>query len=157
MNDDDREFSGLGGLFGAEQAALQPGLKAVQDVSATPKPTGVMLRFFCQTCGQPADMEIEYPEVVALKYGVNPAIAFRQFPNMVRSATRWEFRPDENGWLPDISCKVCSRKVEVIVEPHEPERFLQGARRRGFINTAGEAQVSQLCAKMAQGGAGVRR
>jgi hypothetical protein len=147
------------GVFGAEQAALQPGLKRHRTVHAQPAEEGVVLQFECQVCGQPSVITVEYPEVVALKYGVNPVIAFRNHPSMLKEPTRWEFSPSQNGWNPDITCRACNAncKKDVLIEPHEPELMLAGARRRGFINAGGEHQVSAICAKVAQAGQGVRR
>lgn len=145
------------GVFGAEQAALQPGLKKHQAVHAKPSESGVVLQFECQVCGQPATLEVEYPEIVALKYGVNPVIAFRGHPNVLTNPTRWEFLPHQNGWKPEIRCQGCGSQADVIIEPHEPENYLKGARRRGYINAAGEQQVSAICTQVAQHGQGVRR
>lgn len=146
------------GTFGAEQAALQPGLKKLQTVAYQPTEEGIMLQFHCQVCGQTTLLTAEYPEIVALKYGVNPVLAYQNYPNMLQSPTRWEFVPRVNGWTPDMKCSGgCGASVDLLVEPHEPERYLQAARRRGFINEAGEAQVSAICAKFRQGGQGVRR
>jgi hypothetical protein len=152
------------GVFSAEQAALRPGLKQLRTVHAVVRPEGILMQFDCQVCGIPTVMMIEYPEVVALKYGVNPVIAFRAHPSILQEPTRWEFSPgatvnDPTGWRPDIKCCQCNANAnkDFCIEQHEPELLLQGARRRGYINPAGEQQISQICAQAAQGGQGVRR
>ena len=155
--DHDAESLALGGVFGADQAALQPGLKRHQSVPHRILQGGVELKFDCQSCGMPILLVVEYPEIVALKYGVNPAVAFRFKKVMATEPTSFEFLPHQNGWLPKTHCHACNKPVEIVVEPHEPENYLKGARRRGFINAQGEHQISQLCAQVAQGGQSVRR
>jgi hypothetical protein len=152
------------GVFGAEQAALRPGLKQLRTVHAVIRPDGVLLQFDCQTCGIPTVMTIEYPEIVALKYGVNPVVAFQAHPHVLQEPTRWEFAPgrsvnDATGWRPDAKCRQCNANAskDLCIEQHEPELLLQGARRRGYINPVGEQQISNICAKVAQGGRNVRR
>lgn len=144
------------GIFGSEQAALAPGLDQHTNVVATVAQHAVLLRFDCQVCGQTTVCEVHYPEIVALKYGVNPAVAFRAHPAL-ESTTRWEYLPHAGGWNPKTKCSECRAGLDIVVEPHEPERFLQAARRKGFINAAGERQVSQICAAAAQAGHAVVR
>ena len=146
------------GVFGADQAAIQPGLKRHRTVNHQLDESGVVFQFECQVCGQPSVLTVEYPEMVALKYGVNPVIAFRAHPKVLKELTRWEFSPGDNGWKPDVKCMACNAThKDLIIEPHEPELHLQGARRRGYINGQGEHTVSQICAQYAQAGQGVRR
>lgn len=161
------EYDGFGdvistttGVFGEEQAGLQPGYKKHRAVHGQPTQTGVVFQSECQVCGQPFLLEVEYPEMVSLKYGVNPVIAFRGRPNVLSNPTAWRFDPGQNGWgcNENVKCNNCYRHgVDIIIEPHEPEKILQAARRRGFINPAGEHEVSAICAQVAQSGQGVRR
>lgn len=149
--------NGTNGVFGGEQAAIKNGLIDHQGVSAQVAPNAVILTFQCQVCGKPTKCHVEYPEMVALKYGVNPAIAFRQAPQLLSETTRWEYLPYEGGWNPKAKCSDCNASLDIVVESHEPERFLSAARRRGYINQAGEHQVSQICAQAAAAGHSVRR
>lgn len=146
------------GVFGAEQAALRPGLKQLRTVHAVVRPNGILMQFDCQVCGTPTVMSIEYPELVALKYGVNPVIAFQGQPKMLKEPTRWEFAPgasinDPTGWRPDIKCSQCNANAgkDLCIEQHEPELLLKGARQRGYIDEGAEAQISNHCASVAKG------
>ena len=152
------------GVFGPEQAALRPGLKNLRTVHAVVRPDGVWMQFDCQVCGIPTVMRIEYPEMVALKYGVNPLIAYRSHPDVLKSPTRWEFSPgrsvnEPTGWRPDIKCGQCNANAskDLCIEQHEPELLLKSARARGYIKPQGEQWHSQVCAQAAQAGQGVRR
>ncbi len=150
-------IEGVNGIFGAEQAGLDSGLKKHDSVHAKATPRALVFQLNCQGCGKPTHLEVEWPELVALKYGVNPVIAFRGRPNMLQSPTRWEFRPAEQAWRPEIKCRNCGFHVPLRVAPDEPERHLAVARRREFINQQGEHAVAQICAQAAAGGAAVRR
>lgn len=145
------------GIFGADQPGMEPGLKKHESVLAKPTREGVVLELSCQGCGKPTKMTIEWPEVVALKYGVNPVIAFRAHPGVVKFPTRWEFLPHEHSWRPEMKCRHCQFWIPLRISPDEPERFLKVGRRNGLIHPAGEKQVSQVAAAAAAQGQAVRR
>lgn len=145
------------GVFGATEPGIDAGLKRYESVQAKPTAGGVVLQLSCQGCGRPTQLHVEWPEMVALKYGVNPAVAFRGHPGMLKTPTRWEFRPDEQAWRPDLECRHCGFYIPLRISPAEPERFLAAGRRAGFINPPGEHQVSQIAAMAAKQGQAVRR
>jgi hypothetical protein len=145
------------GVFGATEAGLDPGLKKHEDVQVKTTKHGVVFQLSCQGCGKPTQMTVEWPEMVALKYGVNPAIAFRGHSGMIQNPTRWEFRPDEQAWRPDMQCRHCQFHIPLRVSPAEPERFLAAGRRSSYINPQGEQQVAQIAAAAARQGQAVRR
>ena len=132
------------------------GLKNHDSVKPFVTPQGVALQFECQGCGNPKKLIVEYPEMIALKYGVNPEIAFRGIPGVLDEPTRWEFLPAEQSWRPDRRCPGCFW-FPIRIDPQEPERYLQMARRRGYINPAVEQKLSAIAAKAAQNGQAVRR
>lgn len=159
-----RDFDAFGdvreevrGIFGAEQAAIEPGLKKFESVHVQPTKEGVVLQVSCQGCSRPTHIIMEWPEAVALKYGVNPEFAFHGHPRIVNFPTKWEFLPHENAWRPDMRCGKCGFHFPVRISPDEPERFLKVGRQQGFINPDGEAQVSRIAAVAAQRGQAARR
>ncbi|MCP4242344.1 MAG: hypothetical protein GY772_17455 [bacterium] len=135
------------GIFGSEQAGLEPALRNHDAVTAKPTSEGLVLQMTCQGCGVPTHITAEWPEVVALKYGVNPVVAFRQH-RVLSDPTPWEFLPHEHAWRPALKCSRCSFNLPVRIEPHEPEKHLAAARRAGFINRTGEDQVSRIAASV---------
>lgn len=147
-----------GSLVGA---GIQEGWGAHRTVHAQPQREGLIFQFECSICGTITLLQAEWPEMVALKYGVNPTVAFRQLPNLLKEPTDWAFQKNENGeagWRPDVKCTSCPAKLDLLIEPHEPERYLAAARRAGFINPQGEQQISQICSQIAaQAGNGGRR
>jgi hypothetical protein len=145
------------GIFGNEQASLEPGLKKHDSVHTKPDKAGVVLQMTCQGCGRPTHMTVEWPEMVALKYGVNPVIAFRGNPGLLREPTPWEFLPHEAAWRPRLRCRQCNFHFPVRIEPHEPERLLAAGRRQGFILPRGEAEVSRIALQAAEAGQAARR
>ena len=145
------------GIFGADQPGMEPGLKKHETVNVQPTKEGVVMQMSCQGCGRPTHMTVEWPEVVALKYGVNPVVAFRAHPGVVKYSTRWEFLPREHAWRPELKCSNCQFWFPLRISPEEPERFLAAGRRHGFILPAGEQEVSRVAAMAAQMGQAVRR
>lgn len=145
-------IQGFNGVFEGSE-----GLKSHSLVKAETKNNGLALQFECQGCGAPTEMLVEYPELVAMKYGVNPMIAFHNVRGILAEPTRWEYRPDEDSWRPDLKCTICGFFFPIRIARHECERHLAMARGRNFINPQGEARVSQICAAAANGGQAVRR
>ena len=109
---------------------------------------GVNLEFSCQGCGRSTRVTLEWPELVALKYGHNPAIIFARAPQLVQTPMSWVW--GEDGWRPDAKCPHCGFYFGLRLNSGEPEAILKHGRRAGFINPAGEQQVSQFCARATQ-------
>lgn len=157
--------AGAFGIFGAEQAALDAGLKRHDSVQAIPTQHGVIMQFSCQGCGRPTQLTVEWPEMIAIKYGVNPVMAYQQYPQALQEPVRWEWmqnHPDprkrEFAWRPDLKCRHCQYWYPLRVERTEPEKYLAAGRAAGFVNQQLEGQLSQICAAVAQQGkAAVRR
>jgi len=110
---------------------------------------GVALEFACRGCAVPKEVVLEWPEVIALKYGIDPALAFRNNTNVLSNPTHFQFKSEEGGWVPDLRCPSCDFALAVVVGPDEPERWLASARRSGAINPQSEQQLSQFVAGMA--------
>jgi len=143
-------INGSSGIFGAEQAGLIPGLKAHDSVHVKPTREGVVFQLSCQGCGKATHLTVEWPELVALKYGVDPAIAFRGHPRIIPNPTSWRWRPEDQAWSPNIKCSGHSCYwIPLRIDFSEPEKYLKVARREGYINQRGEQLVSQIAAKAA--------
>jgi hypothetical protein len=111
---------------------------------------GVALEFACRGCATPKEFVLEWPEVIALKYGIDPALAFRAHQNVIVRPTHFEFKADDGGWVPvDDRCPTCNFVYAVVVGPDEPERWLASARRSGAINPQTELQLSQFVSGIA--------
>lgn len=110
---------------------------------------GVALEFACRGCAVPKEVVLEWPEVIALKYGIDPALAFRANPNVIAHPTHFQYNAEEGGWVPDIRCPSCNFGLAVVVAPDEPERWLASARRSNAISPQAEQQLSQFVASVA--------
>lgn len=144
------------GIFGAENAGLQPTLKDHDAVVAQVERDGLLLKFCCDGCGAETTLLVEWPELVALKYGLNPAHAFQNRPGIIAGRPMdWSYDTDEQRWKPHAQCRAKCRTFHygVRLTPDEPERYLQQGRRARYINAAGEQQISTLCAQIAGAGA----
>lgn len=138
-------MSGIGmGIF--ENSALGEHDAVVHRVQRD----GVVLEFACRGCATPKAFTLEWPEVIALKYGIDPALAFRNQQNVIQHPTHFEFKSEQGGWIPiDERCSSCNFVFAVVVGPDEPERWLSSARRTGAINPQAEQQLSQYVSRVA--------
>ena len=105
---------------------------------------GVRYEFQCQGCGRSTRITVEWPELVAIKYGHNPALIFSRYPQVVQHPMSWTYRPEEGRWGPEAKCPHCGFTFAIRMSPNEPESHLKVGRQRGFINPVGEKQVSDL-------------
>jgi len=110
---------------------------------------GVALEFACRGCAVPKEVVLEWPEVIALKYGIDPALAFRSQQNIITRPTHFEFKADEGGWVPELRCPTCDFALAVVVGPDEPERWLASARRSNAVSPQLEQQLSNYVARIA--------
>ena len=115
-------------------------------------PEGVKLSFRCQGCGDTIDMVLEWPEIIALKYGVDPALAYRGRQQIVQTPMPFTFSTKENSWAPMGKCATsnCQWAYGIRIATHEPERWLAQARRSNYIPTQAEAQLSNYCDNLAR-------
>ena len=143
---------GQQGIFGAEMGGLEPTLQKHDSVRHVIKPEGLVLEMYCPGCGTPTTVTVEYPELIAMKYGVNPVRAFQRFPQILRSPTNWRFLDEEQAWRPDMKCPTCNFNISLRLSPGETDRHLQVARRRSFLSPQLEQQASQIAAQVAQSG-----
>ncbi|MDD5007591.1 MAG: hypothetical protein PHC68_04200 [Syntrophorhabdaceae bacterium] len=133
-------FDGLGG-----QA-----LKTHDSVHSEVTKDGLVLEFYCHGCGKPRQLVVEYPELIALRYGVNPAVAFRGQTRILATPINWRFVSEENAWKPDMTCDGCAFHLFVRIAPSEPQKYLEAARQKGLLAPQYEQQLSQIASQAAQ-------
>jgi len=125
------------------------GLRAHDSVSTAVRPEGVVLEFVCQGCSRGQQVTLEWPEVIALKYGVDPAFAYRGRQDIVRSPMSFKPLSKESAWAPQETCSNDGWHYALRIFFDEPERWLQQARRAGYIGTQAEQQLSQFATQIA--------
>jgi hypothetical protein len=145
------------GIFSGESAGIEPGLQNFDRAQTVAKPDGVKIVMHCravagsgQGCGRAVEIDIEYPELVALKYGISPHAAFQGQPNVSAQPGEWRYNEREQAWFPLLACPNCRTLTLVFVTPEEAEKHLATARRQGWINPKGEQFASQVAAARAQ-------
>lgn len=143
----------MGGIFGSAE-----GLSAHDNTRDVVTKEGVRLEFNCAGCNWPLALTIEYTEMIALKYGLDPVAAFQQQPQLIQhEAVKWSFDDDERAWKPQLKCSNCPFHYALRLEPHEPEKFLAQARHAGYVDPEGEARVSQWCVQVREAKLASRR
>jgi len=139
------------GIFSAEAsniAGRNGGLTAHDQAKTVPMQQGVMVIMNCRGCPRPLQITIEYPELVAIKYGVSPHEAFARHPHIVQELTEWRYNPDQ-GWWPVRVCPGCRNIAGPMFTFEEAEALLSNARRRNWIHTAGEQGVAAIAHQVA--------
>jgi hypothetical protein len=144
------------GIFAGESAGLEPGLENFDRAQTVAKNDGVKVVMHCravagsgQGCGRAIQLSIEYPELVALKYGISPHAAYAGSTVMADPA-EWRYNEREQAWFPLQSCPNCRTLTLVFVTPEEAEKHLATARRQGWIDPRGEQFASQVAAQRAK-------
>lgn len=138
------------GIFGASGTGQDSTLQAHDNVRHKVCEQGVNLEFECPGCGRSTQILVEWPELVAMKYGHNPADVFARYPQVVQTPMSWIFNPGEQAWAPEAKCPHCGFNFCIRMSPGEPESYLKQGRRANWINQVGERQVSQICTAAAQ-------
>jgi hypothetical protein len=149
---DDKNFDRFHDVvIGNRGIAEGQALSEHEQVHSAVTPEGPVLEFTCQGCGTPIQMTLEWPEVIALKYGIDPALCWRGQQQVVGNPMPFSYSSKENAWVPLGRCGngACNWYYGIRIFPHEPERWLQQARRSRFIDTVVENQLSQYATAMA--------
>lgn len=137
------DFDGFGDVINGSYGIFGDELKQVNDARAATEKEGVCFEFLCQGCGRPTQIHASWPEIISLKYGVDPA-------QSMGTETRWFFVKEEHAWTPGMRCPYCQFALSLRVKPHEPDGYLKDGKQRGFLAMETEAQLTQRAAAMAQ-------
>jgi hypothetical protein len=142
------------GIFGGSDANIagpEGGLESFDKPTTTPTPEGVAVGMSCRGCGRPAQLMVEYPELVAIKYGVSPPTAYRSLPQApMREVVEWRYSTTQQGWFPIKTCAHCGTLCAPIFSPEEAEAHLGRARRNGWTREQAEKDLSMLAYHVAQ-------
>jgi hypothetical protein len=134
-----------GGIFGNDQAALQPGHQKHHSVATNLEPDGLHMHFDCRTCGKPRHLIATYPELLSCFFGVPPQATFGPQIGV------WTHSPDK-GWVPVIKCPSCPDNLQPGLSPREIKTGLEYARQAGWLPPQIEQQVNQRVMQLRGGG-----
>jgi hypothetical protein len=141
------------GIFGGTDANIagpEGGLQSFDKPSTTPTPQGVAVGMSCRGCGRPAQLMVEYPELVAIKYGVSPLYAFQGMsPPPLSEPIEWRYSTSQQGWFPVKTCGWCHTLCAPIFSPEEAEAHLARARRNGWTRQDAEKGLSEIAYRAA--------
>lgn len=131
-----------GGIFGNDQAALQPGHQKHHSVASNLEPDGLHMHFDCRTCGKPRHLVAHYAELLSCFYGVPPQASLQgvQIPGMHLSM--WTHSPAD-GWVPVVKCTGCPDNLQPGISFKEIQGILEHARRAGWLPQQAEQQLTQ--------------
>lgn len=142
------EWSRCKGIFGAE-CALGDAMGAFESAQTRSDKDGVMVKGACNRCGDGHKVVVEYAELIALKYGLSPHVAFHG-TNVLQSPCAWMYDNDQHAWYPTgLRCH-CGETYTVYISSTEGEGHLRTARQRGFLPPQAEQQLSQHASQISQ-------
>lgn len=148
----DDVVEGQRGIFGGAEASVT-GRGAMDDwISARTQPTpeGLVIRLMCESCGTPREVTPEYAELIAIKYGLQPHVAFNG-QGVLKHPTLWGFDQNHRAWFPDAKCP-CGMALRPLITVAEAGKALDVAVNSGWIPLKFVQDLSRFCAQMQQRG-----
>jgi hypothetical protein len=121
---------------------------------AVARPEGIVINFDCQSCGVPKAVIANWPEVVALTYGVQPHLAYQGFqlpPGM--SISEWRYDQAQQAWTPPSRCG-CGDWLLPAMTINEAAAHLSTAERNGWLGKEDAARLKHvaMAARQRMGG-----
>lgn len=126
--------SGFGSLHGE-------GIQQHGDVKVEASPQGRNLHIFCDNCGVPNVVQVDWREIAWLAAGVPPA--------------GWRYDPNTQRLIPHLGCPSCRFMQTPSVTPDEAARWLNAGVSAGSIPKEAAQQLVQQA--RANAGAMMRR
>lgn len=135
MNDQDH-FSDVRGALGGYGVLGGDAADEVGKVTALPLTReGPQYKCYCQHCGQPNILTVNWQECAYVAQGVPPS-------NWVYDAQRGAIRPN-------VGCRMCNVLMLVLFTPDECARQLHAGEAAGYLPGGAGAQMRQSIAQAA--------
>lgn len=146
------------GIFanGAASIADESAMASHSMVKSRPTQEGLVYDLSCPYCGERKPIVVEWAELIAVRHGISPHIAYQGRPVLKGPPTPWVFDPNEQGFFPDgaqdqrgMPCR-CSNRIKLTITMQEIDGKLGAAQRNGLLNPEMVQQLSQLCMAVKQ-------
>ncbi len=110
----------------------------------------VVVEMACRHCGNQRQITVEWPELVAIRVGVNPFQVFRSDAQLRRFASNWVLAnvPGEPQWMPDddsVRCRYCHQLVQPHFSSRECLHILADMTRKHWLSPSDEEYVGKVC------------
>lgn len=146
----DDVVDGQRGIFGGAEASVT-GRGAMDDwIQARTQPSkeGLVIHLMCESCGSRRTVTPEYPELIAIKYGLQPHVAWAG-TGVLHTPTVWGFDQRMNAWFPDAICPgACQQPLRPLITIAEADEALRRAQQSGWISPKTVQDMSKHCAAM---------
>ena len=148
------------GIFGNDAPTINGGSAMTEFATARTTPTeqGLVVEMMCESDGRMRSMTIEYPELVAIKYGIQPQAAYghivaqgKSVPFLTGQLTALGYDQKAKRWFPDGRCS-CGAPLRPLISVAEAEGALRAAQAAPWIPVQTVNELSNHCARMAQRG-----
>jgi hypothetical protein len=140
------------GIFGLD-GVCGSGLGELSKAKTKFVPDGIIVSAMCGNCCAEIKIGVEYPNLVALKYGVQPKEAFGGVAHPGTGAPivspnhmiDWGYEAP-HGWFPALPCPSCKHNPRVYFSQHESGKLVESAGRQGLIDPQYVVWLSKLAA-----------
>jgi len=152
-------IGGSAGIFdhnSASVAGQHGGLSAHDTPQTNPTRFGVAVLMACRGCGRPAQLMIEYPELICVQYNAFPQNVWAALQQLgrhppVQEPTMWEYSAANAGMFPIKQCGWCRTPLVPIFTPEEAQAHVNKALQSGWIqDPAAAQQLAQLAYQVAK-------
>jgi len=138
------------GIFGEASLDGTSAMNEYNQAKTTVTPDGLEIRVHCENCGRQPAVTAEFPELIAIKYGLQPHVAYGPLIAQGRKilqgqATAWGFDPAKKMWFPDAKCSGCGWPVRPLISVGEAEAAIRAGQGSGWIPLAVVEQLSKYC------------
>jgi hypothetical protein len=135
------------GIFGDDCAGLCPALSNYDTNKKAAQQDGLAMQFDCQRCGSSKIIVVEWPEMLALRAGVPPAVAYQGVSGLMQGPPLdWKWDSQERVWWPNRTCSGCHQALVVALAPEDVQQHVDIARSRALFPPQMEKACAQMCA-----------
>jgi hypothetical protein len=151
-------IGGSAGIFdhnSASVAGQHGGLSAHDTPQTNATKFGVAVLMACRGCGRPAQLMIEYPELICVQYNAFPqnvwaALAQVGQPAPVQDQTYWDYSAPNGGMYPMKECGWCRTPLVPIFTPEEAAAHVTKAYQAGWLKEGPAKQLANFAYQVAQ-------
>lgn len=128
----ERATDKIGGIFAGDAVEKfdRPQTKVKKD--------GYYISHHCVHCHRFRNLLISYPELVGLKYGIEPHFFASKLPlfklPIPPDVTPWHFDAASGRWYPHNQCVNCGKVTKIAITQREAGGILDNASAQGYIN-----------------------
>jgi hypothetical protein len=125
------------GLFSDGNGAMGDGLCSYDKVVHQVVQSGLANEFQCRNCGAPIRLVVEWPEIIAIRCGISPHLAYQgnhRFSSFAQNKWRKADKRCGDYWVPEgIKCNKCGKEVYVLLSSGECAAHINKGKQKSVV------------------------